>query len=124
MKPSSNSRKRMQLHFDLTDRLQAANPVAASSGKRKRRIDAAAHESKDVLERARLGLRSILMAIEERPRSVRAKRLVRILAGIYECNEIHLDPDDLRVLNAGLVAACIDCLKFRVLRSVAPGSLP
>jgi hypothetical protein len=114
----------MQLHFDLTDTLQAVDACAASYGKRKRRIDTSSHDSEDVLERARLGLRSILMAIEERPRSARAKRLVRILAGIYECNEIHLDTNDLRVLNAGLAAACIDCFKFRVLRSVAPGSLP
>jgi hypothetical protein len=112
----------MQLHFDLTDTLQAVKPGAASHEKRKPRIDTAAHDGDELSERARLGLRSILMAIEERPRSARAKRLVRILAGIYECNSIHLDTDDLRVLGVGLATACIDCLKFRILRSVAPNS--
>lgn len=112
----------MQLHFDLTDTLKAAKTGPVSFGKRKHRIYTATDGSDEVLERARQGLRSILMVIEERPRSARAKRLVRILAGIYECNEIHLDRDDLRILNARLATACIDCLKFRVLRSVAPHS--
>src|SRR5579859_2335817 len=52
-----------------------------------------------VANRARLGLKKILLAIEERPRSAQTKRLVRIVADIYEGDEFRVDLKDLKALN-------------------------
>jgi hypothetical protein len=102
MKTPTIRRKRLPAAFDVMDAVLAAEGNSPSSGKRKHRGASTPDNNNEVMERSRKGLQKILMAIEERLRSVPAGRLVRILSGIYDCNEPRLEIDDLRILNAGL----------------------
>jgi hypothetical protein len=108
-------RQRIQLHFDVATDDQAAELSAAweeiVSGKRTR-INAAAEDTHEIMERARTSLQTIVKAIEEHPGTGQSRRLVRFLAGVYNGHEFPFDLTDLRSLDIELANACIDYLNY------------
>lgn len=108
-------RKRLQLHFDVSDDAQAAELTAAwqeiVSGQRVR-LSTVAEDVNEIMERARTGLQRIVKAVEDHPRSGQARRLVRFLAGVYNGHEFPFDLTDLRAVDAELANACIDYLNY------------
>jgi hypothetical protein len=108
-------RKRIQLHFDVATETQAAELSAAWEeivrGKRAR-INTAAEDINEILDRAMDGLQRIVRAIEENPGTGQVGRLVRFLAGVYNGHEFHFDLTDLRALDTDLANACIDYLNY------------
>ena len=108
-------RKRLQLEFDVADEAQAAELRAAweeiVSGKRAR-LETAALELDEIMERARTALQKIAKAIEDHPGTGQGRRLVRFLAGVYNGGEFPFDLTDLRALDTELANACIDYLNY------------
>jgi hypothetical protein len=108
-------RKRIQMHFDVATDDQAAELRAAweeiVSGKLTR-INTAAEDTNDIMERARTGLQKIVKAIEENPGTGQVGRLVKFLAGVYNGHEFLFDLTDLRALDTELANACIDYLNY------------
>jgi hypothetical protein len=109
------SRKRLQLQLGVATEEQAAELRAAweevVSGKRVR-LETAAIELDEIMERARTALQRIVKAIEDHPGSGQTRRLVRFLAAIYNGYAFHFDLTDLRSLDAELANACIDYLNY------------
>jgi hypothetical protein len=107
--------KRIQVTFDVATQSQAAELSAAwreiVSGKRTR-LNTAAEDINEIMERARTGLQRIVKAIEEHPGTGQARRLVRFLAGVYNGTDFPFDLTDLRVLDTELANACIDYLNY------------
>ena len=108
-------RKRIQLHFDVATDEQAAELRAAweeiVSGKLTR-INTAAEDTHEIMERARTGLQRIVKAIEENPGTGQVGRLVKFLAGVYNGHEFPFDLTDLRALDTELANACVDYLNY------------
>jgi hypothetical protein len=108
-------RKRIQLHFDVATDDQAAELRVAweeiVSGKRAR-LETAALELDEIMERARFGLQKIVKAIEDHPGTGQGRRLVRFLAGVYNGGDFPFDLTDLRALDTELANACIDYLNY------------
>jgi hypothetical protein len=108
-------RKRIQVTFDVASSSQAAELNAAweeiVAGKRAR-LNTAAEDANEVMERARIGLLRIVKAVEDHPGTGQARRLVRFLAGVYNGNDFPFDLTDLRALDADLASACIDYLNY------------
>jgi len=113
--PRSGPPKRIQLHFDVATDDEAAELSAAwqeiVSGKRTR-LNAAAEDLNEIMERAMTGLQKIVKAIEENPGTGQTGRLVRFLAAVYNGHEFHFDLTDLRALDTDLTNACIDYLNY------------
>jgi hypothetical protein len=107
--------KRIQVTFDLTTPSQAAELNAAwqeiVAGQRTR-LNTAAEDTNEIMERARLGLSTIVKTVEEHPGTGQARRLVRFLAGVYNGNDYPFDLTDLRALDTELASACIDYLNY------------
>jgi hypothetical protein len=107
--------KRIQVQFDVSSEDQARELSAAwqeiVAGKRTR-IDTAAEDVNEIMERARVALQVIVRAIEGNPGTGQAGRLVRFLAGVYNGHEFHFDLTDLRALDTELANACIDYLNY------------
>jgi len=107
--------KRIQLHFDVSTEDQAQELSAAwqeiVSGRRTR-INTAAEDINEIMERARTALQKIVQAIEENPGTGQTGRLVRFLAGVYNGHEFLFDLTDLRALDTELANACIDYLNY------------
>jgi hypothetical protein len=113
--PMHPAPKRFQLHFDVATKTRAQELSAAwqeiVSGKRTR-LNTAAEDVDEIMERARTGLLRIVKAIEENPGTGQAGRLVRFLAGVYNGNEFPFALTDLRALDTELANACIDYLNY------------
>jgi hypothetical protein len=111
----SPPRKRIPMHFDVATEDQARELRAAweeiVSGKRTR-INAAAEDTLEIMERARTGLQRIVKAIEDNPGTGQVRRLVKFLAGVYNGSEYLFDLTDLRALDSELANACIDYLNY------------
>jgi hypothetical protein len=107
-------RKRI-IHLEVFTDAQAAELDAAwqeiLSGKRTR-LNTAAEEINEIMERARTGLQIIVRAIEEHPGTGQAGRLARFLAGVYNGSDYPFDLTDLRALDTELASACIDYLNY------------
>ena len=108
-------RKRLQLQFEVAHEAQAAELNAAwqeiVSGQRAR-LNTAAEDLNEVMERARPALQRIVKAIEDHPGTGQGIRLVRFLAGVYNGHDFPFDLTDLRALDADLATACIDYLNY------------
>ena len=107
-------RKRI-LHFEVGSDSQAAELDAAWQGilsGRRVRLSAAAEETAEIVERARIGLKTIVNAIERNPGTGHSRRLTRFLAGMYNGGDYPFDLTDLRTLDADLANACIDYLNY------------
>jgi hypothetical protein len=120
--------KRIEVTFDLATPSQAAELNAAwqeiVSGKRTR-LNTAAEDTNEIMERARIGLSRIVKAVEEHPGTGQARRLVRFLAGVYNGNDYPFDLTDLRALDTELASACIDYLNYdRLAKAEAHTHLP
>jgi hypothetical protein len=119
----------IELHFDVADDAQAAELGAACweeivSGKRTR-INTAAEDTDDIMERARTSLELIVKAIEEDPGTGEARLLARFLAGLYNGNEYPFDLTDLRALDTALASACINYLNYdRMAKAEVQSHLP
>lgn len=113
--PPTHARRRIQLQFDVTDETQAAELRAAWEeilfGKRTR-LDVAAQDLNDIMDRAMTGLQVIVKAIEDHPGTGQTRRLTKFLAGMYNGGEYPFDLTDLRALDADLANACIDYLNY------------
>lgn len=113
--PLPREPKRLEVTLSVATERQAQELHAAwleiVSGKQPR-LDAAAEELSEIMERAMLGLQKIVKAIEENPGTGQAGRLSRFLAGVYNGNEFHFDLTDLRALDTELASACIDYLNY------------
>jgi hypothetical protein len=113
--PMSREPKRLEVTLSVANEGQAEELHAAwleiVSGKRPR-LDTAAEELNEIMERAMVGLQKIVKAIEENPGTGQTGRLARFLAGVYNGNEFPFDLTDLRVLDAELANACIDYLNY------------
>lgn len=111
----SNRPQKQQLQLEVATAAQAEELHAAwreiLSGKRTR-LDTAAEDVNEIMERAMAGLQRIVKAIEEHPGSGQAGRLVRFLASVYNGHEFHFDLTDLRSMDADLANACIDYLNY------------
>lgn len=107
--------KRIQVTFDLSTPSQAAELNAAwqeiIAGQRTR-LNTAAEDTNEIIERARVGLSRIVKAVEQHPGTGQARRLVRFLAGVYNGNDYPFDLTDLRALDTELASACIDYLNY------------
>jgi hypothetical protein len=107
--------KRIQVTFDVATQSPAAELNAAwleiVSGNYPR-INTAAEDINEIMERARAGLERIVKAIEEHPGTGQARRLVRFLAGVYNGSDFPFDLTDLRALDTELANACIDYLNY------------
>jgi hypothetical protein len=105
----------IELHFDVADDAQAAQLGAAweeiVSGKRTR-INTAAEDTDDIMERARISLEVIVTTIEAQPGTAKARLLTRFLAGLHNGNEFPFDLTDLRALDTALASACINYLNY------------
>jgi hypothetical protein len=124
----TSPRKRIQMYFDVATDHQAAELSAAwediVSGKRTR-ISAAAEDTQEVIERARLGLQRIVKAIEEHPGTGRARRLERFLNGAYNGHDFPLDLTDLRTLDAESANASVDYFNYdRLAKAEVHSHLP
>jgi hypothetical protein len=108
-------RKRIQVTFDVGTVSQAAelNTVWLEivAGQRPR-LNTAAEDTNEIMERARTALQRIVKAVERHPGTGQARRLVRFLAGVYNGNDYPFDLTDLRSLDAELANACIDYLNY------------
>jgi hypothetical protein len=107
--------KPLQVTFDVATDSQAAELNAAwaeiVAGQRSR-LNTAAEDLNEIMERAMAGLQIIVKAIEEHPGTGQTGRLTRFLAGIYNGHEFHFDLTDLRALDTNLANACIDYLNY------------
>ena len=113
--------KPFQMTFSVSSDGEAQELDAAwreiVSGKRAR-VNAAAQELDEVMERAMVGLEKIVDAIEANPGTTQTRRLVQFLAGLYNGNEYHVDLTDLRALDTELANACVDYLNYDRLAKV------
>jgi hypothetical protein len=107
--------KRIQVTFDVATDSQAAELNAAwqeiVAGQRTR-LNTAAEDVNEIMERARTGLQRIVKSVEEHPGTGQARRLVRFLAGVYNGNDAPFDLTDLRALDTELANACIDYFNY------------
>jgi hypothetical protein len=107
--------KRIQVTFDVATPSQAGELNVAwqeiLSGKRTR-LNTAAEDTNEIMERARVGLSKIVKAVEQHPGTGQARRLVRFLAGVYNGNDYPFDLTSLRALDTELANACIDYLNY------------
>jgi hypothetical protein len=107
--------KRIQVTFDVASQSQAAELNAAweeiVAGQRGR-LNTAAEDLDEIMERAMAGLQKIVKAIEENPGTGQTGRLTRFLAGVYNGHEFLFDLTDLRSLDTDLANACIDYLNY------------
>jgi hypothetical protein len=105
--------KRIRVTFDVATDSQAAELNAAwqeiVAGQRTR-LNTAAEDINEIMERARTALQLITNAIEKNPGTGQSRRLVRFLAGVYNGSDFPFDLTDLRVLDIELANACIDNL--------------
>jgi hypothetical protein len=113
--PMSREPKRLEVTLSVATEGQAEELHAAwleiVSGKRPR-LDTAAQELNEIMERAMVGLQKIVKAIEEHPGTGQTGRLTRFLAGVYNGHEFHFDLTDLRALDTELASACVDYLNY------------
>jgi len=107
--------KPIQVILDVATPSQAAELKAAwkeiLSGQRIR-LNIAAEDTTEIMERAMIGLQVIVKAVEEHPGTGQSRRLVRFLAGVYNGNDFPFDLTDLRALDTELANACIDYLNY------------
>jgi hypothetical protein len=107
--------KRIQVTFDVATQSQAAELNAAwqeiVAGQRSR-LNTAAEDLNEIMERARTALQLITDAIEKNPGTGQSRRLVRFLAGVYNGSDFPFDLTDLRALDTKLANACIDYLNY------------
>src|SRR5258708_14090563 len=107
--------KRIQVILDVATPSQAAELNAAwqeiVAGKRTR-LNTAAEDTNEIMERARVGLSRIMKAVEQNPGTGQAGRLVSFLAGVYNGSAYPFDLTDLRALDTELASACIDYLNY------------
>jgi hypothetical protein len=107
--------KRIQVILDVTTPSQAAELNAAwqeiIAGKRAR-LNTAAEDTNEIMERARVGLSRIVKAVDQNPGTGQGRRLVRFLAGVYNGNDYPFDLTDLRALDTELASACVDYLNY------------
>jgi hypothetical protein len=107
--------KHIRVTFDVATPSQAAELNVAwheiVAGQRTR-INTAAEDLNEIMERARTALQLITNAIEKNPGTGQARRLVRFLAGVYNGSDFPFDLTDLRVLDTELANACIDYLNY------------
>ena len=107
--------KRIQVTFDVATQSQAAELNAAwqeiVAGQRSR-LNTAAEDLNEIMERARTALQLITDAIERNPGTGQSRRLVRFLAGVYNGSDFPFDLTDLRALDTKLANACIDYLNY------------
>jgi hypothetical protein len=107
--------KRIQVTFDVATDSQAAELNAAwqeiVAGQRTR-LNIAAEDLNEIMERAMAGLQKIVEAIEQNPGTGQTGRLTRFLAGVYNGHEFLFDLTDLRALDTVLANACIDYLNY------------
>jgi hypothetical protein len=112
---SMTDSKRIQVTFELASQSQAAELNAAwqeiLAGKRTR-LNTAAEDLNEIMERARTALERITHAIERNPGAGQSRRLVRFLAGVYNGRDFPFDLTDLRALDTELANACIDYLNY------------
>ena len=110
-----NAGKRIQVILDVATPSQAAELNAAwqeiVAGKRTR-LNTAAEDTNEIMERARTALTRIVKTVEQHPGTGQARRLVRFLAGVYNGSDYPFDLTDLRALDAELAIACIDYLNY------------
>lgn len=108
-------RKRIEVHLEVSTEGQAAELNAAwqeiLSGNRIR-LNTAAGDLNEIMERAMAGLQRIVQAIEQHPGTGQGRRLVRFLAGVYNGSDYPFDLTDLRALDTELANACIDYLNY------------
>jgi hypothetical protein len=113
--PMSQPPKRIQVQFSVATDDQARELSAAweeiVSGKRTR-INTAAEDTLEIMERARTGLQTIVKAVENNPGTGQVGRLVKFLAGVYNGSEYPFDLTDLRALDTELANVCIDYLNY------------
>lgn len=76
------------------------------------RLNAAAVEVDEIVERAMSALQVILKAIKEHRGTGQGRRLVRFIAGLYNGGDYPFDLTDLRALDTDLASACIDYLNY------------
>jgi hypothetical protein len=76
------------------------------------RLNAAAVEVDEIMERAMTALEVIVKAIREGRDTGQGRRLVRFVAGLYNGNDYHFDLTDLRSLDTELANACVDYLNY------------
>jgi hypothetical protein len=107
--------KPLQITLDVASQSQAAELNAAwqeiVAGQRVR-LNTAAEDLNDIMERARTALQRITNAIETNPGTGQSRRLVRFLAGVYNGSDFPFDLTDLRALDTELANACIDYLNY------------
>jgi hypothetical protein len=107
--------KRIRVTFDVATQSQAAELNAAwleiVAGQRSR-LNTAAEDVNEIMERARAALQRIVKAVEEHPGTGQSRRLVRFLAGVYNGGDFPFDLTDLRALDTKLANACIDYLNY------------
>ena len=107
--------KRIRVTFEVATDSQAAELNAAwaeiLAGKRTR-LNTAAEDLNEIMERARTALQIITNAIETNPGTGQSRRLVRFLAGVYNGSDFPFDLTDLRTLDTELANACIDYLNY------------
>ena len=107
--------KRIQVTFDVASQSQAAELNAAWEeivAGRRGRLNTAAEDLDDIMERTRTALQRITKAIETNSGTGQSRRLVRFLAGVYNGSDFPFDLTDLRVLDIELANACIDYLNY------------
>jgi hypothetical protein len=107
--------KKIAVTFDVATDSQAAELNAAwqeiVAGQRTR-LNTAAEDVNEIMERARISLQLITNAIERNPGTGQSQRLVRFLAAIYNGHAFQFDLTDLRALDTNLANACIDYLNY------------
>jgi hypothetical protein len=108
-------RKPIRVTFDVATDSQAAELNAAwaeiVAGQRSR-LNTAAEDLNEIMERARTALQLITTAIEKNPGTGQSRRLVRFLAGVYNGSDFPFDLTDLRAMDINLASACIDYLNY------------
>lgn len=107
--------KRFEVRLTVSTEDQARELDAAwqeiLAGKRTR-LNTAAEDLNEIIERAMTGLQRIVQAIEQNAGTGQTGRLVRFLAGVYNGGEYPFDLTDLRALDTELANACIDYLNY------------
>jgi hypothetical protein len=110
-----NEPKRIRVTYDVATPSQAAELNAAwqeiVAGQRAR-LNTAAEDLNEIMERARTALERITKAIGTNPGTGQSRRLVRFLAGLYNGIDFPFDLTDLRALDSELANACIDYLNY------------
>ena len=113
--------KPFQMTFSVSSEGEAQELDAAwreiVSGQRAR-MNAAAQDLDEIMERAMIGLKRIVDAIEANPGTTQTRRLVQFLAGLYNGNEYQVDLTDLRAVDTELANACVDYLNYDRLAKV------